>query len=84
MDREAWHAAVHRVAESQTRLSDSTELNQFIQICPYKSTKQDFWLLHNAPYTSSPACLCAGFSYAVNIGLPPFLAESLISKVKFK
>ena len=27
MDREAWHAAVHRVAKSQTRLSDSTELN---------------------------------------------------------
>ena len=22
MDREAWHAAVHRVAESRTRLSD--------------------------------------------------------------
>ena len=22
MDREAWHAAVHRVAKSQTRLSD--------------------------------------------------------------
>ena len=22
MDREAWHAAVHRVAESQTRLND--------------------------------------------------------------
>ena len=27
MDREAWHAAVHRVAESRTRLSDWTELN---------------------------------------------------------
>ena len=27
MDREAWHAAVHGVANSQTRLSDSTELN---------------------------------------------------------
>ena len=27
MDREAWHAAVHRVAKSQTRLSDWTELN---------------------------------------------------------
>ena len=27
MDREAWHAAVHVVSESQTRLSDRTELN---------------------------------------------------------
>ena len=27
MDREAWHAAVHGVAESQMQLSDSTELN---------------------------------------------------------
>ena len=26
MDRESWHAAVHRVAKSQTRLSDWTEL----------------------------------------------------------
>ena len=27
MDREAWHAATHGVAKSQTRLSDWTELN---------------------------------------------------------
>ena len=27
MDREAWHAAIHGVAKSRTRLSDSTELN---------------------------------------------------------
>ena len=27
MDREAWHAVVHGVAKSQTRLSDWTELN---------------------------------------------------------
>ena len=27
MDREAWHAAVHGVTKSQTRLSNSTELN---------------------------------------------------------
>ena len=30
MDREAWRAAVHRVAKSQTRLSDSTKLNLVI------------------------------------------------------
>ena len=27
MDREAWHAAIHRVTKSQTRLSNWTELN---------------------------------------------------------
>ena len=27
MDREAWHAAVHGVANSQTQLSNGTELN---------------------------------------------------------
>ena len=26
MDREAWHAAIHGVAKSRTRLSDRTEL----------------------------------------------------------
>ena len=28
MDREAWRAAVHEVAKSQTRLSNRTELNK--------------------------------------------------------
>ena len=27
MDREAWHGAVHGVTNSQTQLSDCTELN---------------------------------------------------------
>ena len=27
MDREAWHAAIHGIAKSRTRLSDWTELN---------------------------------------------------------
>ena len=30
MDREAWRAAIHRVAKSRTRLSDWTELNHYI------------------------------------------------------
>jgi len=30
MDREAWHAAVHGVAKSQTRLSHRTELIQLL------------------------------------------------------
>ena len=27
MDKEAWHAAIHGVTKSRTRLSDRTELN---------------------------------------------------------
>ena len=34
MDREAWHAAIHEVAKSRTRLSDWTELNW----CRYQQT----------------------------------------------
>ena len=30
MDREAWHAAVHEVAKSQTQLNDWTELNDLL------------------------------------------------------
>ena len=29
MDRESWRAAIHGVAKSRTRLSDSTELNSY-------------------------------------------------------
>ena len=32
MDREAWHAAIHGVAKSQTRLSDWTELNWYVTL----------------------------------------------------
>ena len=35
MDREAWHAAIHGVTESRTRLSDWTELNIiFLHVLP--------------------------------------------------
>ena len=44
MDREAWRAAIHRVAKSWTRLSDWTELNWTWQVastsgCCYLVTK---------------------------------------------
>ena len=32
MDREAWRAAIHRVAKSRTQLSDRTELNRGLLI----------------------------------------------------
>ena len=31
MDREAWHAAIHGIAKSQTQLSDWTELNEILE-----------------------------------------------------
>ena len=39
MDREAWRAAIHGVAKSQTRLSDWTELNWI-----YARETQIIWL----------------------------------------
>ena len=40
MDWEAWHAAVHGVAKSRTRLSDGTELiNSGISFCVYALIK---------------------------------------------
>ena len=38
IDREAWHAAVHGVAKSQTQLSDWTELNPITEINQSMST----------------------------------------------
>ena len=38
MDREAWHAAIHVVAKSQTRLRDWTELNLFLHTGKLQTT----------------------------------------------
>ena len=42
MDREAWRAAVHGVAESRIRLRDRTELNRLVaQLVKNPSTMQE-------------------------------------------
>ena len=44
MDREAWRAAVHGVAKSQTRLSGRTELTLFSILISLKNLLIYFWL----------------------------------------
>ena len=47
MDREAWHAAIHGVTKSRTRLSDWTELNWAVLYC--------HWSDQVGPQQGSPA-----------------------------
>ena len=47
MDREAWHAAIHGVAKSRTRLSDWTEL--ISAKSPFSSCMETCTILFNAP-----------------------------------
>ena len=44
MDREAWHAAVHGVAKSRTRLSNWTELNWTLILFPFYVRSAAFFL----------------------------------------
>ena len=48
IDREAWHAAIHGVAKSQTRLSDWTELNwtSILEFLIDLWSKGIFWCLN--------------------------------------
>ena len=50
MDREAWRAAAHAVAKSQTRLSDRTELNHLGKglIVSYKSENENRSVVSNS------------------------------------
>ena len=54
MDREAWRAAIHGVANSQTRLSNWTELNSMFFLCLWVFL---FWICHiYESYNMWPFC----------------------------
>ena len=77
MDREAWRAAVHGVAKSQTRLSNWTELSW--KVISKKDPNRRMWALVPLPGFLSlcltkgrtplspqyPNCSCLGFSMAI-------------------
>ena len=49
MDREAWHAAVHRVAKSQTRLSDWRSAWHFRYFWSWPLVRNTFYLMIQYP-----------------------------------
>ena len=57
MDREVWHAAVHGVAKSRTRLSDWTELNWPDLHCPWYILRFPFQLWRTQRQSVS-VCVC--------------------------
>ena len=68
MDREAWHAVVHGVAKSWTRLSDWTELNWTEHLW------REWGLILNANSPLLPSCW--GFSFAFGLGVSPHSLSS--------
>ena len=65
MDRGAWHAAVHGVTKSQTRLSDWTEVrnNRFFKNMSVCSVESDFL----RPHGRKPARLCCLWNFTDKI-----------------
>ena len=72
MDREAWHAAVHGVTRSWTRLSDWTELNWrlFLQLdyCAYPFSEKVNWY---RPYRKQHESSSKTYQYGYHIQIIP-------------
>ena len=54
MNREAWHAPVHGVTKSRTRLSNWTELNWRSFLCSSSVYSYHFFLISSASVSSMP------------------------------
>ena len=70
MDREAWHAVIHGVAKSRTRLSDWTELNYLLLYTQLKKVYNKFYIIKFSP-------LC----YVLTKNLIPLAFFSLIMEI---
>ena len=66
MDREAWHAAIHGVAKSQTRLSDWTEL-RMKERCNISCKRNSYRPACDGLYNNCTVLktACSGFSWEV-------------------
>ena len=65
MDREAWHAAIHGITNSRTRLSDWTELNRIISDVEYL-----FMCLFATYISSLEKCqkiFCSVFEWVISV-----------------
>ena len=93
MDREAWHAVVHGVAENRTQLSDWIELNWYAKsnvfasdskVCPLKQKytqlpKLRWDIVHCAGCVCVSVCLCVCVaSEAENVGRYYIHSKSLV------
>ena len=73
MDREAWHAAVHGVAKSRTRLSNWTELNRVKFICSFNvSVRKNKTALHALMWKDLQIILDALRDRTMWTGVPAF------------
>ena len=77
MDREAWHAAIHGVAKSQTQLSDWTELNWRVHLPKGAPYGREFRKRHCIAFFNS-------FSPKISSFLPAEKFPKLILEVSEK
>ena len=83
MDREAWHAAVHGVAKSQTRMSDWTELNSsdWPHLCGSQASISGLPCetrdLISSPFLFPSFCSC--FLIGISVSLNAFSSTQLLN-----